>query len=247
MDTSIFKSLGFSPNETKIYLALLDIKEGSIWNIATHAQIDRRNAYDAINRLVNRGFAFQILPKKNLTYAPAHPEKLKELLKEQVHELNNKLPALISQYTKINVPQLVCIYKGLGGLKNYIELELHVGKDIYGIASKGSWFDTRLNTFAQKASKKYKEKGIRSHIIYDENILNTETIEKVGGEYKILPHKYSTGSSVEIFGEYIAIYSGMHTQQLENDITIFILKDKTLARDFKKWWQFMWDMLPTIK
>ncbi|MDD4989910.1 MAG: hypothetical protein PHW31_01210 [Candidatus Pacebacteria bacterium] len=48
---------------------------------------------------------------------------------------------------------------------------------------------------------------------------------------------------MDIFGDYVAIYSGVGTKALGQDITIFILKDKTLAQDCKKWFQFMWDNL----
>jgi len=43
----------------------------------------------------------------------------------------------------------------------------------------------------------------------------------------------------------VAVYSGVNIKTLDNDITIFITKDKTLAKDYKKWFDFMWDVLPS--
>ena len=80
MYNQILEELGLTPNEAKIYMALLELKNGTIWDISTHAGIHRRNTYDAIHRLMHKGLAFQVLPKRNLTYAPIHPEKLKEEL-----------------------------------------------------------------------------------------------------------------------------------------------------------------------
>lgn len=249
MYNQILEELGLTPNEAKIYMALLELKNGTIWDISTHAGIHRRNTYDAIHRLMHKGLAFQVLPKRNLTYAPIHPEKLKEFIEDKISGLEKGLPGMIKKYEKVNSSQFVNVYKGVGGLKNYIDLEITTGKDIYGIGGKGSWFDERvLGYVIRKAYKQYKKAGIKSLIIYDyEAGTNKEMIKYVGNNYKVLPKKYSSNSSVEVFGDYVAIYSGMNLKNLEDDITITILKDKTLAQDFMKWWQFMWDMLPIIK
>jgi hypothetical protein len=62
-----------------------------------------------------------------------------------------------------------------------------------------------------------------------------------------LPKQYSSQSTVAVFGDYVAIYSGVNVRQLDEDITIFIMKDKTLAQDYLKWFNFMWDHLPEPK
>ena len=237
--------LGLSPNEAKIYKALLELKNANIWNISTHAQIHRRNTYDAIQRLMNKGLAYQILPKKTLTYAPVHPEKLREIVEEKQKELESVMPGLVRRFSEINIEQTIYVYKGIGGLKNFIDLIIREKRDIYGIGSKGTWFDPRIRNFATRAQKKYIKAGITSHLIYDQNLEgHPEVIKIVGGNKKFLPQKYCGGSSVDIFGDYVAIYSGVGVKSLEQDITIFILKDKTLAKDYMRWWHFIWDMLP---
>lgn len=238
------ESLGLTPNEAKIYRALIDIKQGSIGDISNYANIHRRNTYDAIRRLIAKGLAYQILPKKNLTFAPVHPDKLRELIDEKAKELNNALPGLTKKFEAVNAGQSVYIYKGIGGLKSYINLILQQGKDIYGIASKGTWFDPRIAKFIATAVKKLKDKKIKTKLIYDFEVENRpEVMKAISPCYKILPKQYSTGSSIDVFGDYVAIYSGMDIKSLDEEITIFILKDKTLALDFKKWFQFMWDHL----
>ena len=239
------ENIGLTPNEAKIYSALLELKRGSIWDISTYAGIHRRNAYDAIQRLIFKGLAFQVLPKKFLTYAPVHPEKLQELIEEKQKSLESVLPGLVKKFNRVNVPQSIYVYKGVAGLKNYINLELKVGKSVYGIGSKGSWFDPRIKNFALRAAKKYDALKVQSKIIYDDSVKNyPEVIKAIGKEYKFLPKEFSTESSIDIFGDYVAIYSGISPKQLDDEITIFILKDKSLARDYMKWWEFMWSVLP---
>ena len=64
MYEEIYESLGLSPNEGKIYEALVEHGESSISEIAINAKIHRRNAYDAINHLINKGLVFQIISHK---------------------------------------------------------------------------------------------------------------------------------------------------------------------------------------
>jgi predicted transcriptional regulator len=246
MYENILENIGLTQNEAKIYRSLLELKEGTIWNISSYSKIHRRNTYDAIQRLIDKGLAYQVLPKKTLTYAPVHPEKLKEFVEEKWQELNKTLPGLIKKFNKVAKPQEIYIYKGVGGLKNFINLILKEKCDIYGLGSKGTWFDPRISVFAKKAGEKYSELGIKSFIIYDEDMKKHDDVLKIiGGKYKFLNKKYCGGSSVDIFGDYVAVYSGVNIKNLEQDINIFIMKDKTLAADYRNWWQFMWDNINT--
>ncbi len=244
----LLTEVGFTENEAKVYQVLLDKKEASVLEITTRSGIHRRNVYDVLQRLIEKGFAYEVFPKRKLVYAPVNPDKLSEIIEEKMESLKKVVPFLKKSFEKENTSQSIYVYKGIGGLKNYISLILKEGKDIYGIASKGTWFDPRIRPFAVMAGKKLEEAKIKSHLIYDIELKrHNEVIEKIGRPYKFLPEKYSSGSSIDIFGKYIAIYSGVNIKNLEQDITIFIISDKTLAKDMMKWWQFMWDYLPEEK
>ena len=246
MHSEILQEIGLTPNEAKIYEALLTLKEGSIAQITKKIEIDRRNAYDAIQRLLTKGLIFQVLPKKTLVFSPVNPDKLTELIDEKREDLMEIMPNLKKTYKQKNIEQSVVIYKGVGGLKNYINLILSEEKDIYGIGSKGTWFDPRIHSFAIRAGKVLEEKKIESHLIYDEEMQKyPEVMKIIKYPHKFLPKKYSSGSSIDIFGNYVAVYSGVNIKALDDDITIFITKDKTLAKDYKKWFDFMWDVLPS--
>jgi predicted transcriptional regulator len=250
MNEEVLENLGLTTNEAKVYQALLEVSEGSIWDIAKQADIHRRNAYDVMKRLIDRGLAYEVLPKEGRSheYAPVHPEKLEEVVQEKMKDLESVMPALSKKFEDTAQDQSIYIYEGVGGLKNFIRLIIEETPEdgtIHGIGSKGTWFDSRLQPWAKRQGEKLESQNIESKLIYDEDIKNhTEVIEVINGPFKFLPEKYTTGSSIDIFGDYVAVYSGVNIKQLQTDITIFILKDKTLAKDAKKWWQFMWDHLP---
>lgn len=83
MYQEILQSVGLSPNETKIYEVLLELGESSVSEIAIKAKIHRRNAYDAIQRLIDKGLCFEIISKTKNNYSPVDPDKLRELLAEK--------------------------------------------------------------------------------------------------------------------------------------------------------------------
>jgi len=245
--TQVLENLGLTPNEAKIYQALLELKNGTIWDISKKADIHRRNTYDAIKRLIDRGLAYQVLPKKTLTYAPVHPDKFKELMDEKVSELNSILPGLITRFNKLDLQQSLSIYRGVQGLKNYMKLtftESKKGAELLILGSRGAYFEPKITTFTKIHSKQM-QKAI-GRIIYHGEMEKTQDTLTLGQrkDYKFLPEKYCGGTTVAIFGDYVAIYSGVHTKAVDEDITIFILKEKTMAEDYRKWFDFMWEYLP---
>ena len=55
MNLEILKKIGLSEGEIKVYNALLEIGATSINNIHEKIGIDRRNIYDILNKLIERG------------------------------------------------------------------------------------------------------------------------------------------------------------------------------------------------
>lgn len=238
-------NLGLTLNEAKIYNALIKIKIGSIDKVSKETDIHRRNVYDTLLRLQQKGLVFQIINQKPILYSPVAPSKLTEFVEDKEDSLKIILPFLKKEYAKKLLEQNTAIYKGVGGLKNYIDLVLKENKNVYGVGSKGTWFDPRIYSFGAKAGKQYNSQTMQAFLIYDDEMRqHKDVINAVGKPYKFLPKKYSSSTSIDIFGEYIAIYSGINVKMFEKDITIFIFKDKILAQGVKKWFDFIWDMLP---
>src|SRR3989344_8259157 len=104
MDIKILEDLGLSPNEAKIYEALIEKGESSISDISVHANIHRRNAYDSIERLINKGLCFQIISSSENKYNAVDPDKLKEILAEKQEKLFEALPLLKKKFSKRLAP-----------------------------------------------------------------------------------------------------------------------------------------------
>ena len=55
MHEDVLKEVGLSTNESKIYETLLRLKEASIEVIAAKSKVHRRNVYDSIAKLLEKG------------------------------------------------------------------------------------------------------------------------------------------------------------------------------------------------
>jgi sugar-specific transcriptional regulator TrmB len=246
MTLKILQELGLSPNEAKIYEALLDLKEAGVGEISSKAEIHRRNVYDAINRLIDKGLIFPILSKNEKIFSPVDPDKLSELIKEKEIDLNKALPDLRKRYAHREGMQEAYIYRGLEGFKNYLRDILRTGQNVYMIGAKLGWFDPRLKTFLEQFLKEAKRKKITFYHVYDEIVKEggKNEVKILGGEYRFIPNQYSTESAIDIFGDYIVTFTGLKLKKIDDDVTLFILRDEKLAESYRTWFKFIYDFSP---
>lgn len=246
MHADIFQEIGLSPNEAKIYETLIDEGEAAVGVISQKGGIHRRNVYDSINRLIEKGLVFQILGKGENQYKAVDPAKLLEIIREKETKLNSILPDLQKKYDATPHNQEAFIYRGIEGFKNYLRDILRRKKDVYFIGAKGLWFDPKLKSFLTGFLLEAQRLNIKYNHIFDAGIREKapNIIEKLGKPYKFLPAEYSTGSALDIFGDHIATFSGLGIGEINEDITIYIIIDQTLAEGYRTWFKFMWDNLP---
>lgn len=249
MYQEILESLGLSPNEARIYMALVEHGESSIGAISVLAKVHRRNAHDAMSRLINKGLCFQIFSEGENTYSAVDPDKLLELYAEKEQKLKQILPTLKNKFGKKAVTEEAYIYRGIEGQKNVWRDIARVGEDSYFIGAKGSWFakhhDEELQAARNSFFSEAKRKGIEFIQLFD-----YDTPEKMPGfpayfpgklRYRLLPKEYSTDSGIGIFGDYIVTYTGLDFGTFKEDLTIFVIRSKNLAESYRTWFWYMWD------
>jgi sugar-specific transcriptional regulator TrmB len=246
MYENILENLGLSPNEAKIYESLLDIGRASVSAISKKSNIHRRNVYDAINRLLEKGLIFQIFQKGENNYEAVNPDKLSEILQEKQDQLADILPGLRNAYKKQPSEEMAFIYKGVEGYKNYMRDLVRVGKPVYFLGAKALWFTPLVSvSFLNNFKKEMERKKVNYFTIFDHRVNDKmpEAIAKVGGEYRILPKEYSTPGVCDIFGDYVVTFNSVDVGNFSKDVTIFVMKNKELAENFRVWFKFIWDNL----
>ena len=86
--------IGFSEKEARIYLAALELGEGTVQQLARIAGFKRTTLYSLIDKLVKEGFLQQTKRKKKTWYVAASPKHLVRHARESVAKLEDTLETL---------------------------------------------------------------------------------------------------------------------------------------------------------
>lgn len=227
-----------------MYEALVERGESSISEIALAAGIHRRNAYDAMQRLIDKGLCFQIVSSKENLYNAVDPDKLTELLAEKQHALAAALPALKKKFGMRVAPEEAYIYRGLEGQKNIFRDILRTDEDSYFLGAKGGWMDSRLDASRVEFFREANSKKIAFYGLYDHEVrARPELVEGFTGalEYRFLPEGYSSASGIEIFGDYVVSYTELDLGITSDDVVFFVMRSTSLAESYRTWFKFMWE------
>jgi len=249
MFEQVLQKLGLSPNEAKIYETLLSLDSANVSTIAVKSKVHRRNVYDCINKLIEKGLVSELSLENEKHFKAINPNRLISLIKDKEELLMQSLPTMQNKFKKAENKEQAYIYKGIQGFKNYLQDILETGQDVFCIASKNGWEDKRLEFFAARFYQKLHKKGIKVYNLFDYEMKNkipkfllTKKIP-----YKILPKGYSSESAIDIFGDHIVTFTGLGIEKLEEDLTLFVMISEKLADSYRNWFKMIWNLLPGNK
>ncbi|MBW2977389.1 winged helix-turn-helix transcriptional regulator [Candidatus Woesearchaeota archaeon] len=244
MVKEILQSLGLTKNEVEIYITLLTEGESSVNQIATKSGLYRQVCYDALDRLLEKGFVSYILKKHKKYFKALEPEKITDYLEEKKKELNSILPKL-KDMSKVEKSETeVETIKGKAVLKTICsdiikELKEKKQKTLFSLGvdiSKSQEFD-------KIAYKQYilrlKENKFKEKLLAKENA--EEFPEGPQVECKVLPEHLFRANPTSIYGDKVAIIVwGAPTYGI-------IIKNKEVAEANRKYFEVMWQRAKKIK
>jgi len=242
MYSDILAKLDLAQNEAKIYETLLREGESPVGMIAVKSKINRRNVYDSLNRLIEKGLVFEILQKGENRYKPVDPRKLTELLKEKEAALAAIMPDLLKMYGGKPHEEDVYIYRGVEGWKNFMRDILRLGEDVYVIGGKGVWADARLDTFRAQFLRDAAKAGIKIKVLYDHEIKEKQhkVLDFLKDDHRFLAKQFSTSSAVTVFGNQVVVQSNLKVGEINENTTCTVMVNQSIADTFRTWFQMMW-------
>ncbi|MBI2148504.1 hypothetical protein HYU23_02395 [Candidatus Woesearchaeota archaeon] len=243
MFQEILQKLGLSLNESRVYEALLSLGESNVNKISIKSKVHRRNVYDSLNKLIEKGLVSETFIKGEKFFKINNPNRLQEIIKEKETALETVLPSMNKIYKSLEPEAEAYFFKGIEGFKNYLQLILEQKQTVYFIGAKAFWLDPRLQHYLRHFNKQRKKLGINFVHLFDYEVKEQklEILKVVGKPYKFLPKKYSSATAVDIFGDYVIMFVGVKPGELYEEPLQFVLKSKLLADGYRKFFQFMWD------
>ena len=243
MYEELLREIGLSLNEAKVYEALLKTGEASVQTISLKSKVHRRNVYDSLNKLMEKGLASEVFVKGEKNFKAVNPRRLLELIKEKEERVSKALPVMQAKYEAVEEKEEAYIYRGIEGIKNYLQDILKTRETVYFIGAKAFWLDPRLKYVLPRFQREQKKLGIKFMHLFDYEVKEQkpEILKVVGKPYRFLPKKYSSPTAVDIFGDYVVTFVGVKIGQLHEEPTQFVVKSRRLADGYRKFFQFMWD------
>jgi predicted transcriptional regulator len=238
----IFEELGLAKNEARVYETLLREGESGVGDISVKSGVHRRNVYDSLNRLIERGLVFERVSSTEHRYQATDPRKLVELLKEKEEKIQNVLPDLEKLYKGVPHIDDVVIYRGIEGWKNYLRDIISVGQDVYSIGAKGRWIDERLAHVLAQTARESVQKKLQMYWLFDYASLGAhKDYEKSFNlSYRYLPEGYDTTVSVDIFGDHVVFLSGVTPKTIAEEYSVVTLINQHTADAFRSWFDLLW-------
>jgi len=243
MHEELLREIGLSPNEARVYEALLSIGESSVQQISTKSRVHRRNVYDALTKLMDKGLASEVFIRGEKYFKAINPRRLLELLKEKGDKVSSALPKMQERFEAVEEKEGAYLYKGIEGFKNYLQDILKAKEPTYFIGAKAFWLDPRLKHFLPRFLRESKRLKIKYMHLFDYTVKEQkpEILKIVKRNYKFLPKKYSSSTAVDIFGDYVVTFVGVKPGDLGEEPIQFVMKSRRLADGYRKLFQFMWD------
>ncbi|MBI5392253.1 hypothetical protein HZA96_00140 [Candidatus Woesearchaeota archaeon] len=243
MHEQLLHDIGLSQNEAKIYEALLHAGEASVQTISLKAKVHRRNVYDSVQKLLEKGLASEVFIRGEKNYRAIHPQRLLEMIKEKESRIKQALPQMQGIYEQLEEKEEAYIYRGIEGFKNYLHLILQQKETVYFIGAKALWLDSRLKHYLPHFDKERKKLGIKFMHLFDYEVKEqkSEIMKLVGKPYKFMPKQYSSPTCVDIFGDYVVTFIGVKPGQLPEEPIQFVMKSRRLADGYRTFFQCMWD------
>ncbi|MCB9358505.1 hypothetical protein H6503_01110 [Candidatus Woesearchaeota archaeon] len=243
MYEELFLEMGLSLNESKVYEALLDIGESSVQAISIRSKVHRRNAYDSLSKLNEKGLVSEVFVKGEKNFKPTNPIHLLDMIKEKEERISQKLPELQQKFLAVEEPAEAYTYKGIQGFKNYLRDILKTKETVYFIGAKAFWLDERLKHYLPHFQRERKKLGIKFMHIFDHEIKSgkSEILKMVGKPYRFFPKGYSSTTAIDIFGPYVVTFVGVEPGKLHKEPLMFVMKSQQLADGYRKFFLFMWD------
>jgi predicted DNA-binding transcriptional regulator len=110
--------LGLSRNESRVYLALLELGSPTATEISKKSKVERTNVYDALQRLINKGIISVLEEGDKRKYIAGNPELLLSFLKETELKFTQILPQLQLKRDMSGNPDHSSVFPGITGIKH---------------------------------------------------------------------------------------------------------------------------------
>jgi len=244
------KNIGFSENEAKVYMAMLELGPATMLEISAKAGINRPTAYVQVEALKKLGLVSTQTKGKKQLFMAESPDQLESIMESKRTELEQKkgelgkiLPELLALFNLGDSKPEVRFFEGKEGLIRMREEFLKTKeKKMIGIMS----LDDVFNIFSDSPgtySKRRISKGIHAKSIYtySKGPIYKENDPAMLREARyISPEKLPFNVDITIYDDVVAIAA------LRGRISGAMIRHQEIANSFKNFLNLIWNLADKV-
>ena len=238
----LLESLGFSPSESAVYLASLELGPSPVQAIAKKAAVSRVTTYAVIQKLSRGGLMSSVTKGKKQFYAAESPERLTSYVHSSIDKMQATLRDLQGSLDELKLLQAgdrptVKYFEGIAGLQSLMQDLLTAETDhVYEIANRNEIVKAlpanALTNFGDALDmRKIKLKGVFVSDAFE---------PRQYAEIKLLPvTPVSFTGGIIIFGRKIGLTT------YKNKIEGIVIDSPELAATFTAVFMRVWSAIPS--
>lgn len=232
----VLESIGLNKNEIKIYLDLIGRENSSALEISKRTKIHRSNTYDAIRKLIEKGFISEVIEERKRLFKAMNPEKIKDYLQQKQQEVDLIVPLLKSVTIEDKGEEEISVVKGTFAIREELKdvLKHKCDINVFGASREA------VETFGLGFLKGFHGERMRKKIVM-RHIYNEDAMDRVRAlnkmkytEAKFFNKKYNTIASTLICGDTVLMIV------FGNPPTAIKIKNKIISEAYSNHFQLLW-------
>jgi sugar-specific transcriptional regulator TrmB len=196
MDKEIFKELGFTEREIKVYLALLELGSTTVGPITAKTKLQAAKVYETFDKLIEKGLVSFVVVSKTKHFQASDPKEIINLIEERKRRFKEVLSELQLKQKHADYKQIAVVHEGFKSFKalfNRIEDELNRGDPYWAFAFKNEYYTPAASLFLRSFHNKLEKKKIQDRIIGHNSV--KKSIKKTFEGNKNIKLKFTTNDT----------------------------------------------------
>ena len=241
MNSEILSKLDFSRGEQEVYEVLLNSGRLPVSVIQEKTGIERRNIYDILSKLIDKGLVAYVTENKKRYFRITHPNKIlgfiedqESVLQEKKELVNEEMPELLELYNTSRSDIQAEIFRGKEGVKAVWEEMLNYNKNYF---IGGGWYVIdEMPHYWRSYNRRRKEHGVHWYNLARYDVRKRKPPERKGISVRYLPKEFSGSPNV------IFVYGNKVANVLwQGGFFAFVIENKEIADNYRRYHQYLWN------
>ena len=243
MNKEILKELGLTNNEVDVYLTLLQTGSISVNTVAEKSGLHRQAVYDALDRLLEKGFVSFVVRNNKKYFQGINPEKIVGYLNEKEEKFKSILPELINLTKLPREDTFIEVFKGKGIVRTvYRDIIKEFQKksgEILVTGTEEKKFLEEDKIALEQHIKRLHELKCAERLLIKEG--DTTFVEGPQTTYRWIAEQYFNPTPIFVYHNKLTIIIW------GNPDYAIIIENKNLADTYRKQFNLLWKISKKIK